>query len=94
MFYNTATIYFHSTVILFYNTEWWYYSGIRAYKSFITLAPGANVIKLFRAVIHHFSIVIQSFFVLKQYYLGNYNGMAVNYDGILNIENVGLKLPC
>ncbi len=44
--------------------------------------PGANVIKLFTAVIYCHSMVIPSFCVIKLYYLGNYHGMAVNYQGI------------
>jgi hypothetical protein len=62
-------------------------------KSFITLTPGANVIKLFTAVIYHHSRVIPSFCFIKLYYLGNYCGMAVNYHGILTLEKVGLELP-
>jgi len=61
-------------------------------KIFITLGPGANVIKLFTAVIYHHSMVIPSFCVIKLYYLGNYCGMAVNYCGILTLEKVGLEL--
>jgi hypothetical protein len=49
---------------------------------FIVQAPGANVIKLFTAVIYCHSMVIPSFCVIKLYYLGNYHGMAVNYHGI------------
>jgi hypothetical protein len=54
-----------------------------AYHSFTTKAggPGAYVIKLFMKVIYCNSMVIQSFSALKLYYLGNYNGMAVNYQG-------------
>jgi hypothetical protein len=56
-------------------------------KSFITLAPGPNVIKLFTAVIYCHSMVIQSFCVIKQHYVGNYSRMAVNYyRNIYNIE--------
>ena len=55
---------------------------ITAVKSFIVQAPGANVIKLFTMVIYCHSMVIPSFCVIKLYYLGNYNGMAVNYHGI------------
>ncbi len=44
--------------------------------------PGANVIKLFTPVIYCHSMVIPSFCVIKLYYLGNYHGMAVNYQGI------------
>ncbi len=37
IFYNTAIIYFHFTiiaiVILFYNTEWWYYCGMAVNKN-------------------------------------------------------------
>jgi hypothetical protein len=60
-------------------------------KSFIILAPGANVIRLFTAVIYHHSTVIPSFCVIKLYYLGNYCGMAVNYHSILTLEKVGLE---
>jgi hypothetical protein len=56
---------------------------------FITLAPGANVIKLFTAVIYHHSMVILSFYVIKLYYSENYCGMAVNYHSILTLETVG-----
>jgi hypothetical protein len=44
--------------------------------------PGANVIKLFTAVIYCHSMVIPSFCVIKQHYLGNYCRLAVNYRGI------------
>jgi len=43
--------------------------------------PGANVIKLFTAVIYHHSMVILSFCVIKHYYYGKYHRMAVNYRG-------------
>jgi hypothetical protein len=56
-------------------------------------ATRANVIKLFTTVIYHHSMVIPSFCVIKLCYLENYSGMAVNYDGILTIEKVGLKVP-
>ena len=49
---------------------------------FIILGPGANVIKLFTAVIYRHSRVIPSFCVIKQHYLGDYSRMAVNYPGI------------
>jgi hypothetical protein len=62
-------------------------------KKFKTLAPGANVIKLFTAVIYHHSMVVPSFCVIKLFNLGNYSGMAVNYQGILTLEKVRLKLP-
>ena len=39
---------------------------INAIKSFIVQAPGANVIKLFTAVIYHHSMVIPSFCVIEQ----------------------------
>ncbi len=48
--------------------------------------PGANVIKLFTAVIYHHSMVIPSFCEIKKHYLGNYCGMAVNYWGICVIN--------
>jgi hypothetical protein len=51
-------------------------------------APGANVVKLFTAVIYHYSKVIPSVCVLKLYYLGNYYGMAVNYCSILRKSRV------
>ncbi len=54
---------------------------------------GANVIKLFTAVIYHHSMVILSFCVIELYYPENYHGMAVNYHGILTLEKVGLKVP-
>jgi hypothetical protein len=43
---------------------------------------GPNVIKLFTAVIYCHSMVIPSFCVIKQHYLGNYSRMAINYRGI------------
>jgi hypothetical protein len=56
-------------------------------KSFITLGPGANVIKLFTVVIYHHSVFILSFCVVKQHYLGNYCRMAITYHrNIYNIE--------
>jgi hypothetical protein len=62
-------------------------------KSFISLGPGAIVIKLFTAEIYHNSMVILSFFVIKLYYPGNCNGMAVNYHSILTLEKVGREVP-
>jgi hypothetical protein len=59
----------------------------------LLVKPGANVIKLFAAVIYHHSMVIPSFCVIKLCYPENYHGMAVNYHGILTIEKVGLKIP-
>jgi hypothetical protein len=61
---------------------------------FITLAPGANVIKLFTTVIYCHSRVIPSFCVITWYYYGNYCGMLVSntiviYHGILTLEKVG-----
>ncbi len=55
--------------------------------------PGANVTKLFTAVIYHHSMVMPSFCVIKLCYPENYNGMAVNYHSILTLEKVGLKVP-
>jgi hypothetical protein len=57
------------------------------------MTPGANVIKLFTAVIYHDSMVIPSFCVIKLYYLGNFCGMAVNYCGISTLEKFGCELP-
>ncbi len=51
-------------------------------KSFITLAPGPNAIKRFTAVSYRHFMVIPSFCVIKQHYLGNYYRMAVNYYDI------------
>jgi hypothetical protein len=42
----------------------------------------STVIKLFTAVIYRHSMVILSFCVMNTYYLGNYNGLAVDYHGI------------
>ncbi len=48
---------------------------------------GVNLIKLFAAVIYRHSMVMPSFCVIKQHYLGNYCRMAVNYyRNIYNIE--------
>ena len=55
-------------------------------------SPGANVIKLFTAVIYCHSMVISSFCVIKLYYLGNYHGMAVNYHGIKLFYNITQKV--
>jgi hypothetical protein len=55
------------------------------------MTPGANVIKLFTAVIYHYFMVILSFSVINLYYPGNYSGMALNYRGILTLEKVGLE---
>jgi hypothetical protein len=60
-------------------------------KSFITSAPGANVIKLVTMVIYCHSMVIPSFCVIKLYYLGNYHGKAVNYHGIKLFYNITQK---
>jgi hypothetical protein len=68
-----------------------YFLGNLPCYCFITLAPGANVIKLFTAVIYCHSMVISSFCVIKVYYLGNYHGMAVNYHGIKLFYNIGKK---
>ena len=59
---------------------------------FMTLTPGPNVIKLFTAAVYHHSMVIPSFGVVKIQYLGNFSGMAVNYQSILTLEKVRLKL--
>ncbi len=56
-------------------------------------SPGANVIKLFTAVIYHHSMVIPSFCVIKLCYPENDRGMAANYHGILTLEKVGLNIP-
>ncbi len=44
--------------------------------------PGPNVINFFTMVIYPHSMVILSFCVIKQHYLGNYFRMMVNYHGI------------
>jgi hypothetical protein len=46
------------------------------------LAPGLNVIKLFTTVIYRHFMVILSFCVINQHYVGNYCRMVVNYSGI------------
>jgi hypothetical protein len=51
------------------------------------MAPGPYVKKLFTVVIYRHSVVIWSFCVIKQHFLGNYCGMAVNYHGI-SVTNV------
>jgi hypothetical protein len=66
-------------------------------KSFITLGPGVNVIKLFAMAIYCCYTVIPSFCVIKCYYYGNYCGMFVSntmviYHGILTLEKVGIAV--
>ncbi len=53
---------------------------------------GANVIKLFTAVIYLHSMVILSFCVIKLNYPGNYRRIAVNYHSILTLEKEGLEV--
>ncbi len=60
--------------------------------NFFDLRTGANVVKRFTTVIYYHSMVIQSFCVIKLYYLGDYLGIPVNYHCILTLEEVGLKL--
>ncbi len=50
-------------------------------KSFIALTPGGSVIKLFTAINYCHSVVIPSFCVISLYYLSNYCGGKVNYNG-------------
>jgi len=52
----------------------------------------ANVIKLFTAVKCSHSMVTLSFCVLKLNYIGNYHGMAVNYQGIASKHWPKIKL--
>jgi len=59
----------------------------------VTLTPGVITIKLFTTIIYNHSMVIPSFCVIKPYYPGNYQGMAVNYHGILTLEKVRLEVP-
>ncbi len=61
-------------------------------KIYLSMKPGANLIKLFTTVIYQHSTVIPSFCVIKLYYLINYCGKAVNYRSILTLEKVGLEL--
>jgi hypothetical protein len=42
-------------------------------------------------VSYRHSMVIPSFCVIKLYYLGNYHGMTVNYQGIKLFYNIGEK---
>jgi hypothetical protein len=49
---------------------------------FVTLAPGAKVMKLFATVIYCHFKVIPSLCVIQPFSLGNYCGMAVNCPGV------------
>ncbi len=51
------------------------------------LPPGPYGIKLFSEANYHHSMVLPSFCVIKQHFLGNYCGMAVNYHSIV-VTNV------
>ncbi len=62
-------------------------------KIFMKLTPGANVMKLFTAVIYCNSKVILAFCVINVYYFSNYYGMAVNYLGILVTNVIKQNLP-
>ncbi len=53
----------------------------RVKKSGKKLNPGANVLKLFTAVIYFHLKVMLSFCVMKLHYHGNDCGMTVNYHG-------------
>ncbi len=55
---------------------------------FVVLVPGANYIKVFTAVIYHYSMVIQSFCVVKLHYFDYYHEKAVNYNG-KKLHNIG-----
>ncbi len=70
-----------------YNTEWWFYCGMTVNKIFITLAS--------KTFIYCHSTVMPSFSVIKQYYDGNYHGMAVSntmviYRRISTLETTGI----
>jgi hypothetical protein len=67
-------------------------SRVKNYCGILFLKSGANVIKLFTAVIYLHSTVIPSLCVIKLCYLGNYCGMAINFHGTLTLEKVGLEL--
>ncbi len=54
---------------------------IAALSSFITLAPGRSVIKLFTAINYYHSVVIPSFCFISLYFFSNYCGVKVNYNG-------------
>jgi hypothetical protein len=54
-------------------------------------SPGANVIKLFTAVIYHHSMVISSFCIIKHYYYSKYHRMAVKYCG-KKFYNIGPRI--
>ncbi len=45
------------------------------FKSFVGVAPGANVVEHFTVVIYHHSVAIPPFYVVKLHYLGNFHGM-------------------
>ncbi len=82
-------------MVVNYHGKKFYYIGPRCQF----LPPGANVKKLFTAVIYCRSTVIPSFCVIQLYYYGNYHGMLVSntlviYLCILTLERVGnSKLP-
>jgi hypothetical protein len=67
------------------------YGGLKHNSLYLglVLPSGANVIKLFSAIIYHHSMVILSFCVINLYEPENYRGMVVNYHGILALEKVG-----
>ena len=56
------------------------------------IKPGIDDIKLFTVVIYCNSMVIVSFCVIKQHYLGNNCRMAVNYHGICVINVIKTML--
>jgi hypothetical protein len=64
-----------------YSNEIKYFFRVFGVSWTYEMSPGANVIKLFAAVIYHHSMVILSFCVTKLYYFG----MTVNYCGILTL---------
>ncbi len=74
----------HEEAVTFSNTFKFNYFIEAFYKHhpLAVFQSGANVIKLFTGVIYHHSMVIPSFCVIKQHYLGNYCRMAVNYCGM------------
>jgi hypothetical protein len=68
--------------MLLYNTEWEYGHGMAVNyhgKKFYNIGSRAQCYKTFN---HGISMVIPSFCVIKQHYLGNYCGMAVTYHSI------------
>jgi hypothetical protein len=66
---------------------YWTHSHARK-RSAVNTAPGANVSKLFAAVIYSHFMALLLFCVKKQYNSENYHRMAVNYHD-KKFHNIG-----